>query len=242
MSSGTVLDGTQPQTSVSFIVPALNEEVNLRDTVDEIRRAAVVLSDFEIVIVNDGSTDATGAIADDLASKDAKVRAVHNLKNAGLGGAYKSGLAAASKSYVIMIPGDNNHPADGIIPILACAGKADIVIPYVANPEVRGPMRRAISRLFVILVNLLFGLNVRYYNGLVLHRLDLLRQITIETNGFAYQAEALVKLLKRGASYHQIPVPVADHGDRNTRAFRIRNVIRVVRTLAKLFIEVRVRA
>lgn len=230
----SVLISTPTDGAVSFIVPALNEEDNLHDTVDEIHRAAEGIEQFEIVIVNDGSTDNTAAIMNELAASNPHIRVIHNQRNIGLGGAYKIGVAAARMPYVMMVPGDNNHPAEGIIPILQCRGRADIIIPYVSNPEARSVTRRFISLLFVRLINILFGLRVRYYNGLVLHHRELVQGLTIETDGFTYQTEALVKLLKRGASFIQIAVPIASHGDRNTRAFRSRNILAIMRTLVLL--------
>jgi dolichol-phosphate mannosyltransferase len=223
--------------AVSFVVPALNEEINIGDTVAEIRRAAEVLDDYQIVIVNDGSTDRTGEIADGLAQNDAHIRVVHNSRNLGFGGAYKVGVANAAMPYVIMIPGDNNHPAPGITPILDRLGEADIVIPYVANPQVRGLKRQVISNVYTILLNTIFRLKVPYYNGLVLHRTDLLRTITIGTDGYAYQSEALIKLLRRGASSVGVPVALAEHGDRRTRAFKLKNVMRVGETIWRLMRE-----
>ena len=219
---------------VSFVVPAFNEQSNITDTVREIGTAASGLSNYEIIIVNDCSSDNTGEIIDGLARSNSRVRAVHNQENLGLGGAYKIGVANATMTYVIMVPGDNNHPADGIVPILECIGKADIIIPYVDNPQVRHWHRRLISWTFRKLLNLIFRLKVSYYNGLVVHRLALLKTITIETNGFAYQAEALVKLLRRGASYIDVGVPIAQRGDRSSRAFQIKNVKTVAMTVFRL--------
>lgn len=225
---------------ISFIVPALNEELNLFDTIAEIRLAADQC-DYEIVIVNDGSTDKTAEIADELARQDARIKVVHNQQNMGLGGAYRVAVGAASKDYVLMLPGDNSFPAASIAGILKAVGKADIVIPYVANPQVRTLLRRIISRTYVLVVNSMFGINLRYHNGPVVHRLKLLRSITIETAGFAYQAEILIKLLSRGASFYEVPIALTQRGDRNSRAFRLSNIARVINALLTLFIDIRIR-
>jgi dolichol-phosphate mannosyltransferase len=220
--------------AVSFVVPALNEEHNIADTVGEVRRGARNLDDFEVVLVDDGSRDRTGAIMDVLAAADPRVRVMHNPANRGLGGAYKVGVANVRLPYVIMIPGDNCHPAECIEIILEKIGRADIVIPYVDNTNVRTLTRRLISNAFTQLLNTLFRQNVPYYNGVVLHRTDLIRSIEIETDGFAYQAEALIKLLRRGATSVSVPIRLSEHGDRRTRAFRIANVITVGKTIWRL--------
>lgn len=221
--------------TMSFVVPALNEENAIRGAGDEIRKAADELSmDFEVVFVNDGSSDGTGRVMDEIAAADPRYRVVHHQRNRGLGAAYRSGINAATGRYVMMVPGDNAHPADGLVPILKMAGEADIVIPYVLNPEARTAKRQAVSRLFVGLLNFLFGLDVPYYNGLVIHRTELVRTLGIKTNGFGYQAEALVRLLKAGAKHVTIGTTISEREDGTTKAFHPRNFVRVGKTILHL--------
>ena len=100
---------------VSFVVPALNEGRAVEETVAEIAAAAQPLLDrFEIVLVNDGSSDDTGAIMDALAADHAHITVLHNSTNLGLGGAFRRGVEGARLEFVMMIPGDNAHPADGL--------------------------------------------------------------------------------------------------------------------------------
>ena len=220
----------------SFVVPCYNEAPNVSGTVEEIEKSAreAGLRSYEIVLVDDGSSDGTAGVIAGLAQSRPYVRSVVNRRNLGLGGAYKAGVAAASGVHVMMVPGDNAHPAHGISPIIAAADRADMVIPYVTNPEVRSFMRRLASRGFVVIMNTLFGLEVPYYNGLVVHRLDLLREIEIETDSFAYQAEAVVKLLRRGANFRTVGVEINTREHGNTKAFRVSNVINVLKALLDL--------
>ena len=84
---------------LSFFFPALNEEDNVAPIVEE---AVAVLprfaDDIEITVVDDGSTDRTGGIADELATKDPHVRVIHHGTRRGYGGAVRSGLRAATKN------------------------------------------------------------------------------------------------------------------------------------------------
>jgi dolichol-phosphate mannosyltransferase len=228
------LGGERPH--LSFVVPCYNEERNLAGTVAEIETGArhAGLASFEIVMVDDGSRDGTADAIRRLAAAKPYVRPVINPRNLGLGGAYKAGVAAAQGVHVMMVPGDNAHPAHGIAPIIAAVDSADMVIPFVTNPQVRGLSRRLASRGFVAVMNVLFGLKVPYYNGLVVHRLDLLREIEIETDSFAYQAEAIVKLLRRGADFKTIGVEISTREHGGTKAFRAANVVNVVRALLDL--------
>ena len=226
--------------TISIVVPALNEEANIAGAIGQIVPAMDDrFADWEIVLVNDGSTDATAAVMEKLATGNRHIRVVHNERNLGFGGAYKRGVAAARFEYVMMVPGDNEHPTEGLVPILEAVGQADIVLPYVVNPEVRPLFRRVASRGFTTLMNLLFGLRIKYYNGLVVHRTALIRQISITTDGFAYQAEALVKLLKKGCSYVELGTTLTECKARNSKALKPKNLAVVVGSILKLYRQVK---
>jgi glycosyltransferase involved in cell wall biosynthesis len=223
---------------LSIIIPAYNEEKTLAASVESACAAAMQSeTDFEILIVNDCSTDQTAQIAAEIASRDQRIRALSNQVNLGMGGAFKTGLREARLSHIMVFPADNEHPIDGVLPILQARGKADIIIPYVTNPEIRARHRRVISWCYVTLVNLLFGQKIPYYNGLVLQRTDLLRSMSIETNSFSFQTEAILKLLKKKASWVAIGVPLHQPSHSKTKAFRIKNVLGVMSTLMRLFIK-----
>jgi glycosyltransferase involved in cell wall biosynthesis len=185
-------DASTSRPKVTFIVPCYNEAANISSVIAEIDAtvAAIGITAFEINIVDDCSTDDSAKIVAAHAVEKQYVKLIRNQRNMGFGGAYKEGVKYATGTYVIMVPGDNAHPHDSLIPILRRAGEADIIIPYVTNPETRSWRRRAVSFAFTTLMNTLFGLRVPYFNGTVLHKTDLLRSIEIQTNSFAYQAEA----------------------------------------------------
>ena len=190
-------------------------------------------------MIDDGSTDGTGAIADDLAGRDARIRVVHHDRPRNLGYAYKAGVALARFEYVIMFPGDDEGSDEQLDAVLSRAGTADVVVNYISNPEVRPWSRRVVSRAFVALVNTLLGLRLRYYNGTVLHRTALVRAIEIRTDSFAYQAEALVKLLRAGHSYVEVGTPISARVAGRTKAFKLKNAIEVGRTVLRLRREAR---
>jgi hypothetical protein len=89
---------------------------------------------------------------------------------------------------------------------------------------------------FTTLLNWAFWLNVGYYNGAVLQRNDLLR--AMGTNSFAYQAEALVKLIARGATYTHCYVRIQDRAARRSSALRLKNQLAVWKTILHLLSEV----
>ena len=220
--------------SLSVIVPAYNEERNLADTVAAVRREiAPNFPDYEVIVVDDGSTDSTPAVADGLAAADPRVRALHQA-NRGLGGAYFRGVSDARKDYVLMVPGDNEVCLEGMRGMWPLVGTVDMVLSYTSNPEVRPWRRRAWTRFGTWGMNLLYGVDLRYFNGCSVQRAALLRTIRVENDGFLYQAELLVRLLRKGATYAEVGIPIRLRPSGKSKVMRPRNVWSVLSTIVRL--------
>lgn len=234
---------TVPATcTVSVIIPALNEEDNLAGTVSTVLDAiGDRFSDHEVLIVDDGSTDGTGHIADHLAAQDPRIRVIHNPQNLGLGRNYAKGVELAHMEYVAWFPGDNELPPQAVRAVLEAIGSAEIVVPYITNPNARGVIRRLISASFVWLLNLLFGLRLQYFNGPSVYRRTLLSSVPIRSSGFACFAAILIRLILMGHSYIEIPIPTGIRQHGRTKAFRLKNLASVIATVAGLFWDVHVR-
>jgi dolichol-phosphate mannosyltransferase len=228
------------QTSVTAIVPALNEQENIEAAITSVGKIAQkYFMDWEILVFDDGSKDRTGAIVDELAKKDHHVKVIHHQTPKNLGGCYKEGLSMATKDYAIMIPGDNECGADVMEKVFSLAGKADMIIPFTTNSHVRPLSRRFLSEAFVSLMNTISGYQLKYYNGAVLHKTELVRDCGIKTDGFGYQAEALVKLLRQGCTYEEVGTEITYRPHGKSKALRIKNIFAVTRFLTGLAIETR---
>lgn len=226
--------------SLSIVVPSYNEEVNLEATINNVSAVLKdVLDDFEFVIVNDCSKDRTGEVADRIARTNPRVRVFHNPVNLGLGGSYRKGISLAQKEYVILVPGDNELKPDSVRYIWGFAGKADIIVPFPENIEIRPWYRQVVSHTFTAILNWISGYQIKYYNGSVLIRKSVLDRITFDTNGFAFQAEILVQLIRGGFSYHQIPFQL-NYGSTRMTAFRPKNLISVSYTVLRMAFEYRI--
>jgi glycosyltransferase involved in cell wall biosynthesis len=222
----------------SFVIPCFNEEDNVGATVGSVRKGLGGRDDYETILVNDASTDDTLQRMQALAATDPHIRVLDNPVNLGFGGSYKRGAKAATATYVMMLPGDDGFPAESIAEIISHAGEADIIVPIVINPGARSRSRAFASNAFTTLLNWTFWLNVGYYNGAVLQRNDLLRAIEIRTNSFAYQAEALVKLIAGGATYAHCHVRIQDRAAGRSSALRLKNQVAVWKTILHLLAEV----
>ena len=228
--------------SVSVIIPAYNEEKNLEAAavflLERLEKNGIL--DFEILIFDDNSTDATGKIADELAKKHSQIKVIHNPKNMNLGFNITKGFKLATKEFVGFIPGDNETEPETLDNIFQNLGKADIIIPYIQNPEVRPWGRRFLSRTYVIIINTAFSLNLKYYNGMCFFKTAMVRKVPVSTHGFAYMTEILVKLLKSDTSFIEVPMINRKRERGATKAFRIKNIISVFKTFLTLFAEVQI--
>jgi len=224
--------------SISVIVPAYNEEENLTGAVLSIKSAAADnFSGYEILIINDCSSDKTGIIADDISKKDPNIRVFHNPRNMGFGYNYRMGVGLATKDYIGLIPGDNEILEESIKGIFSCVGKADMVLPYHTNSEVRSFLRRSLSGSFTALLNLLFGYRLKYYNGPVVHKREIITKVPMTTDGFAYQAEIITRLLKAGHSYIETGMKIRNRQHGHSKALYPKNVWSVFKTVARLYWE-----
>jgi hypothetical protein len=136
------------------------------------------------------------------------------------------------------ICGDNSETVEHIVNIATHVGEADIVLPVLLAGRHRPLLRRAMSKAFTMCVNLLFGLRVRYYNGTVIHKTALVTQVPIRTNSFAYQAEALVKMLRAKCSYVEVPYSSRTYDGLFSNATKPRNLLAVMTALYHLFVDI----
>lgn len=227
--------------TLSVIVPAYNEEENLSASVKSILRIAPkYIKKLEIIIINDGSLDKTGRIAQNLAKSDQRIKVFHNKKNCGMGYTYWRGVENARYDNTMLVWGDYAHTDESLRKILNFLGKYDVVIPNYTNMNTRTWQRRMVSKTFTFLVNLITGHSIKYYNGSTLYATSYLKRFPRKSTGFGYQAEVLAFVLKNGASFLQVDVKRRNLPDGTTVAFRIKNILSVLVSLWWIFYQYRI--
>ena len=230
-----------PQRSITVLVPALNEERTLAPTVKRLIDAlTITIEDFEIVVIDDGSSDKTRTVAGQLAVEYPFVRVIVNPRTMGLGFSYTRGYQGATKEFFVYIPADNTWPYRSFVELFGQLGRADIITSYALNPEVRPFGRRAISRLYTLVLNILFGRQLRYFNGLTIYPVGFLRRGPLTTFGFGFQAEVLLKALYSGLSYIEVGLPIDERSAGGSKAVNLRNIVSVVVTILQLFWSLKV--
>ncbi len=222
--------------SLSIVIPAYNEAGNVMGTLGHVTRALAGLDlDAEILVVDDGSTDETSALVLVAAERTPSIRLLSHQTNRGFGAAYRTGVEAAAGDYIVMVHGDNAWSAETLRDLFTHVGDADVVVGYTRRMwRSRTLTRTAISKTFTWLVNLITGRRLHYYNGLQIHRAGVLKALTIESRGYGFQAEVLVKALRKGRTYIEVPMDLMERAHGESKAFRLENAVDVLRTLRRL--------
>lgn len=233
---------------ISIVIPAHNEEENLHDLLSEllpVLERHVETRDYELVIVNDNSTDSTGSLIDDISRTNPRIKAVHRNTSPGFGNAVKEGLRNATGDIVIPVMGDlSDDPQD--IPKLVRKIHEGYDIAYGSRfieggaTEGYPPAKMAANRLFNNVVRLLFGIRHKdVTNAFKAYKKEVLDDIGIENleaNGFDLTVEIPLKAHIMG--FTSAEVPVMWHGrERGEAKLKLsENATKYGKRLLKLFI------
>ena len=193
--------------SLSVVLPAYNEEANVESAVEGVSSVAQQLGmDYEIILVNDGSTDRTGEIGRELAQRIPNFRLVEHYPNRGYGGSLKAGFAAATRELIAFAPADNQFIFSEINRLLERLDEADIVSGYRADRQ-DNIVRKFFAFGWNTLMRLLFGYLCRDVDcGFKLFRRDILEHVTIVSDGAMVDTEFLFKARARGYRIADVPV------------------------------------
>jgi glycosyltransferase involved in cell wall biosynthesis len=192
---------------VSVVLPAYNEEENLAEAVREAIAAAEPVSRRqEIIVVDDGSHDATSELAAALTVMDSRVRLVRHEHNQGYGSAVRSGIAAARMEWVLLTDADLQFDLRQLTEFVPHTADAQLVLGYRA--ERNDPLiRRLNAGGWNALVHLLFRLPVRDVDAAFkLIRRDALDGLELISTGATIDTELLAKASRRGARIVELPV------------------------------------
>jgi glycosyltransferase involved in cell wall biosynthesis len=197
--------------SVSVVLPMYNEEAYIHRAVRAARAALEETTpDHEIIIVDDASTDRTGALADALAGENPRIRVVHNATNRQLGGTLRAGYAAAGKDLILYtdadLPFDLREELPRAVRLLEYQ-EADVLSAYRFDRTSEGPLRGLYSFAYNLVVRAVFGLALKDVNfSFKLFRRSLLERFPLRSEGSFIDVEFLVRARNAGANIIQIGV------------------------------------
>ena len=198
---------TDRRQGISIIFPAFNEEENIKKAVEHARRAmSKFFTDIEIIVVNDGSSDATASIIDELAAQQGDVVPVHHEVNRGYGAALRSGIYKASKELIFFTDSDLQFDLEEIRHLQEWIHKYDIVAGYRARRA--DPAHRRFNAWgWNVLVRLVLGLKIKDIDcAFKLFRREVFQNIRLETVGAMINTEILTLAQRNSMKIKEVPV------------------------------------
>jgi glycosyltransferase involved in cell wall biosynthesis len=188
-----------PPVSLTVFFPCYNEQDNVTKVVQQAVEVLEALrADYEVVIVNDGSADDTGPVADRIAAANERVRVIHHPRNLGYGAALQSGFRAATKELVFYTDGDGQFDMKELPPLLPLMAEYDIVSGYRMNRQ-DPPLRRLNGWLWTRMNDFLFSLNLRDLDcAFKLYKRAIFDHIQMESQGALIATEILARAARKG--------------------------------------------
>lgn len=191
--------------SLTIVYPMFNEKDCIETAVNEaLRVGPLIAPDLEIIVVDDASTDGSGALLDRLAAAQPLVRPIHHTANRRLGGTLKTGFGAATKEWILYIDSDLPIRMDDALAAVPLADHADVVIGW-RKSRAESWRRDVMSWVYNRMIRIFFDLRVRDVNfSFKLFKRSFYEKVLITSEGSFIDAELLLELRRAGARFAEI--------------------------------------
>ncbi len=213
---------------ISVFFPAYNDEGSIEKMVTSAVQVSAELSDdYEVWVIDDGSSDGTAEIIDRLAAADPHVNVIHHPVNRGYGGALKTGFAAARKGLVFYTDGDGQYDVEELKLLFAKRHEADIVNGYKLR-RTDPVYRKALGGAYNGLARWFFGIKIRDIDcDFRLIRTDAIQGLSLESEGGTICLEMVKKLQSRGFTFAEVPVHHYERRSGSSQFFRPKHLIKM---------------
>lgn len=222
--------------SISVFFPVLNEEGTVAKlTQDLLDILHPKFADREVIIIDDGSTDGTGKIADELCRQnDGYVRVIHHDRSTGYGNALKAGFAASGYDLIFFTDGDYQFAVRDLYRALSYIEDHDIVIGYRMGRK-DPKLRILLAKGYNLLVRILFGLRLKDIDcSFKLFRREALDKISIESRGYFVDTEIMVKAKRQNLRIKEFGVQHLPRTSGKSKV-KMKHVFSTLHEIAKLW-------
>jgi len=224
---------TNKDITLSIFFPAYYDEKNIDKVVRKAVKVAeeLQLKDFEVTIIEDGSPDRTGEVADELARIYPKVKVIHHEKNLGYGATLHEGFKTAKFDYVFYTDGDNQFDLEELKKFVALLPFCDIVVGY-RKKKYYSAYRKFTSLVYNFVLRWMFGIDyIDIDCAFKLFKRDLFDKITIDTKDAFIDAEIMIKARRLGYTSAEVGVKHLPRLDGISTAARPSIIIRTIREI-----------
>lgn len=225
--------------SISLFFPVYGDEGTVRLVAEKaLRFLAEVDTEYEIIIVEDGSPDRSGEIADMLAQEHSCIHVIHHPKNLGYGAALRSGLAACKFEYICMIDGDDEYDIYDFHKLLKLKEYYDLIITF-RYKKLYSNMRIFISWVYNILLRWMFRTPFRDVStGIRLIRKSAIQAIELESNSPFIGAEMATKLMLKGYRIGEVGIQTFPRAFGTGASTSVPNILATMRDMWRIYNKV----
>ena len=235
----TTADGRPVSLTVFF--PAYYDELNIPKVVTGALQVVgeLGIEDHEIIIVEDGSPDRTGEVADELAARHPTVRVIHHSKNMGYGAALRSGFLGATKEFVFYTDGDNQFDLQELKKFVALVPYTDIVSGFRIKKQY-STYRKLTSFVYNLVLRLLFDIQDRDVDcAFKLYRASIFDGMQLTSKGALIDVEIFARALRGGARIAEVGVHHYPRTAGRQTGANLSVIARAFRELFRLWREMR---
>jgi glycosyltransferase involved in cell wall biosynthesis len=193
----------------SIIIPIYNEEnIIVNSTFQNIAVLKSAQVNYEIILVNDGSSDNSSQLITDNFEPSSQIRIINLMENMGFGGAVKTGISMSKHKFILCVPVDSPLTSETFNAFKEAAHKADIIVSYRIARLGYTPLMRWNSYIYHLLIEVLFDIHLADFNWIHLYNRKIFDEgkIKIKSKGIFMLAEILIRSQRKGYSFLEIPV------------------------------------
>jgi dolichol-phosphate mannosyltransferase len=215
----------QAHVDVSIVVMAYNEAATLADVLDEIDSTmGCSTSTYEVIIVDDGSSDGTHQVADEVAQRHSCVTVLHHPTNLGIGEVYRSGFHAATGHYLTFLPADGQFPASIVTEFVPLMSRADLVLGYLPDIK-RSPVATLLSWMERSLYWAMFG-RLPPFQGIMMFRRTMLEELGVKPSGRGWGVlmEIIVRAKRAGLRIVSVPTSLRPRISGKSKVNNLRSI------------------
>lgn len=221
---------------VSLFFPVYRDEMTVARVAEKaVRVLGELARDYEVIIVDDGSPDTAGTIADQIASSNPKVRVIHHERNLGYGQALRTGFKAARFEWICFTDGDDEYEVDDLRRLLRLQDRYDLIITF------RYAKRYSSWRIFVSYVYntvLRWLFNTRYRDvscGLKLIRRNVVEELELLSSSPFIGAEVAIKTMLKGFRVGEVGIQTFPREFGRGTSTSLRNIWRTVKDMRRVY-------
>jgi dolichol-phosphate mannosyltransferase len=228
-----------PRPRVSLFFPVYRDEATVARVAE---KALAVLAEqaeeYEVIIVDDGSPDRAGAIADEIAGREPHVRVIHHPKNLGYGMALRSGFEAARYEWICFTDGDDEYEVDDLRKLVRLRDRYDLIITFRYAKRYSG-WRIFVSYVYNRVIRILFQTPYRDVScGLKLVRKDVVSELDLISTSPFIGAEIAIRTMLKGFRVGEVGIQTFPRAFGKGSSTSLRNILATLRDMRRVYANV----